>query len=45
MGFFPLSIMILQKLALLVAALYKFDDGVPCLVSWTRKMALLCGYG
>jgi hypothetical protein len=31
--FFPLSILILQKSALLIPALYKFDDGVPCVVS------------
>ena len=29
MAFFPLSLSILQKPALLVPALYKFDDGAP----------------
>ena len=48
MAFFPLSISILQEPALLVPALYKFDYGVPRLVSYMRfffVMALLCGYG
>jgi hypothetical protein len=33
MAFFLLYISILQKPALLVQALHKFDDGVPFLVS------------
>jgi hypothetical protein len=37
MAFFSLSISILQKPALLVPALYKFDDRVPCLISYTRN--------
>ena len=48
MDFFLLSISIPQKSALLVPALYKFDNGVPYLVSCMRNffvMALLFGYG
>jgi len=46
MAFFLLSVSILQKPALLVQALRKFDDEVPCLVSKMRKFFVMaCGYG
>jgi hypothetical protein len=46
MAFFPLSISILQKPALLLQAQHKFDDGVPFLVSYMRKFFVMaCGYG
>jgi len=46
MAFFPLSISILQKPALLVQTLHKFDNAVPFLVSYMSKFFVIaCGYG